>query len=143
MSDTAATPGSLPDASPADVGILFIHGIGSQQRGETLLKFGEPITARSAFGPSDITAKWRSASPEAAWPSGYDRIAAEWKSRNEGDRVLERFETIRALLEFIGGSEKATGPDTVDLKGPVAFRIGLSAARIGTRPRTTFPHTRA
>lgn len=28
---------------PYDVGILFVHGIGAQQRGDTLLEFGEPL----------------------------------------------------------------------------------------------------
>jgi hypothetical protein len=30
-------------AHPASVGILFVHGIGHQRKGETLLRFGEPL----------------------------------------------------------------------------------------------------
>src|SRR5262245_53583255 len=28
---------------PAEIGIMFVHGIGSQTRGETLVNFGEPL----------------------------------------------------------------------------------------------------
>ena len=30
-------------ADEYDLGILFVHGIGAQQRGDTLLQFGEPL----------------------------------------------------------------------------------------------------
>ncbi|HEX9824359.1 MAG TPA: hypothetical protein VGB51_08210 [Actinomycetota bacterium] len=36
----------MPDAplpTPADLGVLFVHGIGSQKAGQTLLQFGEPL----------------------------------------------------------------------------------------------------
>ncbi len=37
-------PSDLPeDAQRADLGVLFVHGIGEQARGETLIQFGEPV----------------------------------------------------------------------------------------------------
>lgn len=37
-------PSDLPEpASRADLGVLFVHGIGEQARGETLVQFGEPV----------------------------------------------------------------------------------------------------
>lgn len=37
-------PSDLPqDAARADLGVLFVHGIGEQARGETLVQFGEPV----------------------------------------------------------------------------------------------------
>ena len=40
-----AQPESGGKAFEAELGVLFVHGIGQQQRGETLLKFGEPLIA--------------------------------------------------------------------------------------------------
>lgn len=34
---------TTPRAPKADLGVLFVHGIGTQQRGDTLLQFAEPI----------------------------------------------------------------------------------------------------
>ena len=44
----------MPQAS--DLGILFVHGIGSQRRGDTLLEFGEPLgdSLTDWFGPGTV-----------------------------------------------------------------------------------------
>jgi hypothetical protein len=36
-------PESFAGGQIADVGVLFVHGIGEQRPGETLLQFGEPL----------------------------------------------------------------------------------------------------
>src|SRR4051794_21342441 len=36
-------PVSTPAAEQADIGILFVHGIGTQRRGWTLSEFGGPV----------------------------------------------------------------------------------------------------
>jgi hypothetical protein len=38
-----ATDASVADDAPAKVGVLLVHGIGQQERGDTLLGFGEPL----------------------------------------------------------------------------------------------------
>ena len=37
---------SLKDANTHQLGVLFVHGIGEQPRGDTLLRFGDPCIVR-------------------------------------------------------------------------------------------------
>src|ERR1700733_10806066 len=54
---------------PADLGILLVHGIGSQSRGETLVSFGETIYRTLQdwveFGPPDERNEIKSTSSRA------------------------------------------------------------------------------
>lgn len=40
---SSTTPHPLEKTKPYELGVLFVHGIGEQQQGSTLLQFGEPI----------------------------------------------------------------------------------------------------
>lgn len=61
MTNTAAASARGPEACKCNLGILFVHGIGAQQRGASLSAFGRPICTwlRERFDGHDQ--KWRDA----------------------------------------------------------------------------------
>ena len=54
------TEQSTEDVRP-DIGVLFVHGIGSQRRGQTLAEFGEPIYLWLRDRFSGLDRQWREA----------------------------------------------------------------------------------
>jgi hypothetical protein len=63
----------------AEIGILFVHGIGQQQPGQTLLQVEEPLVEWIHHWLKDV---------DQAWPSdtGIDRIPEQYRKYRTGTR---------------------------------------------------------
>ena len=82
-----------------DLGLLFVHGIGEQERGATLVTAGEALHAWLHRWFRGITRSWRAAglADEQLFEWQRRRKQQLWQQRGE-ERALPRFEALRTLL---------------------------------------------
>jgi hypothetical protein len=122
----------------SDVGILFLHGIGGQDRGQTLLHFGEPIY--------DWLKKWvdsnhRRLGKKVTW-SGVTTWLDSTRSCPPENESIGITEAIRSLLGCARVSKEAIGPDQVDWTGPAAASVEFETAHLKTRSEADPAHAR-
>ena len=92
-----------------DLGLLFVHGIGEQERGATLVTAGEALHAWLHRWFRGITRSWRAAglADEQLFEWQRRRKQQLWQQRGE-ERALPRFEALRTLL----GNMRTVAADT-------------------------------
>lgn len=115
-----------------EVGVLFVHGLGNQPRGQTLVGFGEPLFNCIQDSFDGVHAKWGQ--------KGLTRAAAaQWSADLEAkhDRPLTADETD-TLVELIshpklrsGEAQKSVSELTEDESAPVALRAVVDHAEAG------------
>ncbi len=88
------------DAGPAhDLGVLFVHGIGQQDRGSTLVVCGEALHAWLRRWFAGISRSWLAAGLEyEQWHEWFARMEGVWQARREDREIPRRFETLRTLI---------------------------------------------
>ena len=94
MPTAAQTTDPPPQRQPRHaLGVLFVHGIGTQPRGDTLVRFGEPVVAWLSRWLMPLGQHW-------ALALGDDRRADAWLQQ-AGNRVAARAEDGLAQLELV------------------------------------------
>jgi hypothetical protein len=92
--------------SKVEIGVLLVNGIGEQQRGDTLLRFGEPIV--------EWIGRW------------LDRIGMAW-TLADADNIPEAYRDYRVGETQIRHSNIL--PDAADVPRHVRFRMKTHAFR--------------
>ena len=70
---------NLPQIPECEVGVLFIHGIGAQRRGQTLAEFGAPIYRWIEDRFERLDRRWR----EVIHGHPEQSLLETWRSRTE------------------------------------------------------------
>jgi hypothetical protein len=119
-----------------DAGVLFVHGIGHHARGDTLVRFGEPIISFIQSWFDGVKFKWL-----AAWSINEAIRWCEQKqeglslARPSDARTFATIEAFRHLANASGSSEKSVRRSEVTpppvLLGDVAVEDAVLSA---TRP---------
>ncbi len=94
MIPDSTAPAADAPAQLHDLGVLFVHGIGEQQQGSTLVAFGEPLYRWLDRWFDGIVRSWRHTglqhAQEQEW---FIRHSASWLRREDPRSLLEAFET--------------------------------------------------
>jgi hypothetical protein len=136
--EASGSASSLPgEQSPYefDAGVLFVHGIGAQPRGDTLTHFAEPIVAAIEWWFHGVTDRWASSVTRDAarsWLNAVVEPALNGQSNRDGLR-----EAAHAFCRLIeeGGSNRVVGENLSDqvpssvVLGDVRLREAIIKAR--------------
>ena len=160
-SDSASSPAGEPQPHEFDAGVLFVHGIGAQPRGDTLTHFAEPIVAAIEWWFHGVTDRWvASVTPDAA--RSWLRVCQPTLERQtNADGLREAAHAFCRRIEYEGStriigealgdqvassvvlgdvrlSEAIIKPRAGDLDAPPHARLDVSSLRIdGTAKRAT------
>ena len=118
-----------------DLGVLFVHGIGEQQQGSTLVAFGEPIYRWLDRWFDGIVGSWKLVglhqAQEVEW---FERHSASWLREGDPRSLSDAFDTRLRLAGHLNADADA---DTVGLPRVEALHNdvagGLLAARASLR----------
>ena len=92
LPDTAMAIGTRHDK----IGVLFVHGIGEQKKGATLVACGEPLVAWLRRRFDGMARSWMPAGlhdvQQRAW---FDEAAKAWRARGEERAIADRLEAKR------------------------------------------------
>lgn len=123
MESDDQTTGATAPRKPYDVGFLFVHGIGTQQRGQTLAECTTPLvrwlTLRCAAASSV-----RAASDVPGYPENPEGVDSS--DVREAQRALER-----ATWDDVGGTVRARDGQPA-LETPLAFRADVRDVESGS-----------
>ncbi len=137
VAETGPPAAPPPDGDGHDIGVLLVHGIGDQQRGSTLVDFGEPLHHWLVRRFEGLHRSWHAAglttAHQAAW---FEAHGEGWLEACTPEERISRLETLRQL---VGHMHDVDGAATLDelhaLDNPTAH--GLLAARVHVRDART------
>jgi hypothetical protein len=95
-------------AEEADIGVLFIHGIGSQKRSRTLSEFGEPIHAWLTDRFRGLDRQWReviAADPQGSTLEPWRNEVEAWadnRFRRESHQIKQEPNLLARITEKLG-----------------------------------------
>lgn len=100
MDQPAKTVSPVPQ-KPYDIGVLFVHGIGEQNRGESLVACGEPMSSWIQDWIDGLHERWLATGITRGDVEDWNRdLQAGWvKEGISPDEVLHRFDAVRRLME--------------------------------------------
>ncbi|NND02626.1 MAG: hypothetical protein HKN91_07550 [Acidimicrobiia bacterium] len=112
-----------------EVGILFVHGLGNQPRGQTLVSFGEPLFECIQDSFDGVHAKWGRQGLTRAAVSQWE---GELEAKHERQLTADELETLDELISnpelSAGDSQNTIGEMTDDESSPVALRTVVDHA---------------
>jgi hypothetical protein len=131
----SASPAADEPAEMHDLGVLFVHGIGEQQQGSTLVGFGEPIYRWLDRWFDGLVGSWKHAglqqAQELEW---FKRHSASWLRHDDPRALGDAFDT---RLRLAGHMNVDASVETVDLPALEELQNdvagGLLAARVSLR----------
>jgi hypothetical protein len=131
---TTTTTAETPTAAAPlhDLGVLFVHGIGEQKKGATLVACGEPLVIWLRRRFEGMARSWLSAGlhdvQQRAW---FDKAAEAWRARGEPHTIADRLGALRALLgNMRSGGDAATLPPLEAIANDASPRVLVATATL-------------